>query len=557
MNDSAFPSSDNLVAQLYVSADLDIRNIAHVTHPKRSPECPDEPDFCNPLENTSLPGWIAEQEQHISPEDFQSTLSSYFKPLVPCHYCAARQLDCKVFLNEGNQQCFACISLFRTCSFIEVNPMATDGHIDTLHPVNEDVTQELGMLTGLKPYYTAGASRDVIEQKPGKRFSKEVLQVLRAWVNNHGDHVYPSEEEKATLQHSTGLTRNQISNWFANARRRGQLRPKRNASPSVQSRSLPIDVGSPSRSYGAAEKSHMTPFERWKDSPPENEAPISILAREAESSQFQQGESNGSSTTPSANQPRSSGGSALSRLRAPSLSSLETGLSSGSTKSRSAWSQHSSQGSYNSFAKKDRRRRRRSGVAPLKIKTSADTTNAARPFQCTFCVDTFRTKYDWTRHEKSMHLNLEKWTCCPNGKFEACSVRNLPVCAYCRSPERSLEHLETHNHTVCASKDAMARTFLRKDHLRQHLRLVHGVAMRPSMDLWRSIPSEVRSRCGFCNAQFKTWEDRASHLAGHFHSGATMGEWTGGWGLDPEVAACVTDAMPPWLIPLERSKPFP
>ena len=38
-----------------------------------------------------------------------------------------------------------------------------------------------------------------------------------------------------------------------------------------------------------------------------------------------------------------------------------------------------------------------------------------RMFQCTFCTDTFKSKYDWTRHEKSLHLSLEKWICAPSG----------------------------------------------------------------------------------------------------------------------------------------------
>ena len=32
-----------------------------------------------------------------------------------------------------------------------------------------------------------------------------------------------------------------------------------------------------------------------------------------------------------------------------------------------------------------------------------------RKYQCTFCTDTFKTKYDWQRHEASIHLSLEQW----------------------------------------------------------------------------------------------------------------------------------------------------
>ena len=52
-------------------------------------------------------------------------------------------------------------------------------------------------------------------------------------------------------------------------------------------------------------------------------------------------------------------------------------------------------------------------------------------------------------------------------------------------------------------------------------------------------------------------DDRATHLAKHFRAGNTMAEWSGGWGFDPEVATHVADAMPPFMIEPERTKPIP
>ena len=34
---------------------------------------------------------------------------------------------------------------------------------------------------------------------------------------------------------------------------------------------------------------------------------------------------------------------------------------------------------------------------------------------------------------------------------------------------------------------------------------------------------------------------------------ATMAQWKGDWGFDPEIAAQVTNAMPPWLIAQEAN----
>ncbi|KAI8379742.1 homeobox KN domain-containing protein [Radiomyces spectabilis] len=49
---------------------------------------------------------------------------------------------------------------------------------------------------------------------------KPVTAILKQWLIDHCDNPYPTEDEKDELKHVTGLTLNQISNWFINARRR-------------------------------------------------------------------------------------------------------------------------------------------------------------------------------------------------------------------------------------------------------------------------------------------------------------------------------------------------
>lgn len=49
---------------------------------------------------------------------------------------------------------------------------------------------------------------------------KSTTNLLKAWLFDHHGHPYPTENEKQEMAQKFGLTVNQISNWFINARRR-------------------------------------------------------------------------------------------------------------------------------------------------------------------------------------------------------------------------------------------------------------------------------------------------------------------------------------------------
>ncbi|KAK8962018.1 BEL1-like homeodomain protein 11 [Platanthera guangdongensis] len=54
--------------------------------------------------------------------------------------------------------------------------------------------------------------------RPLRGLPEDSVMVLRAWLFEHFLHPYPNDNEKLLLASKTGLTRNQISNWFINAR---------------------------------------------------------------------------------------------------------------------------------------------------------------------------------------------------------------------------------------------------------------------------------------------------------------------------------------------------
>ncbi|KAK4352022.1 hypothetical protein RND71_027540 [Anisodus tanguticus] len=54
--------------------------------------------------------------------------------------------------------------------------------------------------------------------RPQRGLPERSVHVLRAWLFEHFLHPYPSEADKHLLSRQTGLSKNQVSNWFINAR---------------------------------------------------------------------------------------------------------------------------------------------------------------------------------------------------------------------------------------------------------------------------------------------------------------------------------------------------
>ncbi|XVE94644.1 hypothetical protein REPUB_Repub02eG0026600 [Reevesia pubescens] len=54
--------------------------------------------------------------------------------------------------------------------------------------------------------------------RPQRGLPENSVSILRAWLFEHFLHPYPKDSEKIMLAKQTGLTRNQVANWFINAR---------------------------------------------------------------------------------------------------------------------------------------------------------------------------------------------------------------------------------------------------------------------------------------------------------------------------------------------------
>ncbi|MBA0794842.1 hypothetical protein Gohar_019127, partial [Gossypium harknessii] len=54
--------------------------------------------------------------------------------------------------------------------------------------------------------------------RPQRGLPERAVAILRAWLFEHFLHPYPTDTDKHMLATQTGLSRNQVSNWFINAR---------------------------------------------------------------------------------------------------------------------------------------------------------------------------------------------------------------------------------------------------------------------------------------------------------------------------------------------------
>ncbi|EXL77441.1 hypothetical protein FOPG_08206 [Fusarium oxysporum f. sp. conglutinans race 2 54008] len=299
---------------------------------------------------------------------------------------------------------------------------------------------------------------------------------------------------------------------------RRRSRYLRNSALPIVSGSNPVQISG----SGTLVESAMDPIQRWRNSPPETEAASLVAIADA-----------------LRNNP----------LRAPaststgSLNSRRMDVRPGSTVSFTSGSSLSS-GSATSASSVARRGRVSKRTRPNAAKGKAAEK---RKFPCTFCCDSFKSKFDWARHEQSLHLSIKGWRCAPYGSVVVSAATGLSSCAYCGLADPTPTHMEDHDINLCRQ----TQIYSRKDHLIQHLRCIHHVQDPPPIESWKVEGPPVASNCGFCDLRMESWQERTDHLVSHFRKGKTMEDWRGDHGFEPGIAAQVTNAIPPYLIASE------
>lgn len=346
-------------------------------------------------------------------------------------------------------------------------------------------------------------------------------------------HIHQSQTESRS-ENATPTTMTQTGVLTGTSQRKSQQPslPRRRSryfrsQQHQSSLSSPVDIPGSTSADDA-----LDPMQRWRESPPETEpASLSAIADALKDTSLRT-----RSSTKSLDRQRTGS-------RAASITSFGSSASYSSASNASA----------NSAPLRSWSARSRGRVTKQNRQATTGTKEKNKDkkmFACTFCCDSFKSKYGWARHEKSLHLNLQGWRCTPFGSMVVSPDTGRTHCAYCSQLDPDAEHLESHNYKSCDGQ-GRAPTFSRKDHLVQHLRLVHHVKTLPIIDSWKDEDPLVLSRCGFCNIRMQTWQERVDHLAKHFREGATMDDWKGEHCFEPSIAVKVTHAMPPYLIGAE------
>jgi hypothetical protein len=327
-------------------------------------------------------------------------------------------------------------------------------------------------------------SPSTVRRSCARRHTKlppHALRQLRAWLEAHRDHPYPSPDDKRALAQECGLTEKQVTTWFTNTR----------------ARKLPMPNEGSHGSSGD-EGAYESDFSNIGGTPSYTTSPAF-------------------------------------RYNTPSSNPFDTPLQGPST------SEHPQLALQTSRRGKKKDYRRMNTNSPVDDSPIHKTPSTPSPYalstqqemwQCTFCKLPLAPK-SWRRHEETQHRPKRQWTCLATGPRLTVASRSgtSSICAFCQLKDPSEDHLlNSHRIMECSKKSEVDRTFGRPDHLRQHVKNFHKTLLLDMVrDRWRkkSTGEDVSEHfsCGFCQEELNNWDARETHIANHFKDGLTMANW--------------------------------
>lgn len=457
-----------------------------------------------------------------------------YRPPLPCTQCQRQRLQCLILqTTEANPNpitsCSSCVALYRDCSLAERSKRQASSFetslpvIGHLHGVAEEELH--GHIESGQWHETSAIGPSTTTTQAATAISAENTRSLSNWLARHRDHPYPSEDDTIALAAESRLSRTQVVQWFTSARRRLRQRLSQNIVPIFHRQGSPMPT--------SIFDKHMSPMERWRNSPPKDD-PISAAAIA--------GTTGGTSELPmpAAESPYldslgSSHDGSVSSKSGDSFMYPSRGRHAASPGSASGSSVHSHGSTnlpFNFSARGSVDGQSADGESPGPSSSRRKSTS----FQCTFCWQSFHKRYDWARHERSIHLpGLDAWVCSvPLPKDQSFLIwqpeSKHPDCIFCGHANPSNKHIQSHQFQPCAERPKAERTFPRKDHLWQHLHKFHRckkwAGWRLDLNLLQSRQEKMISQCGFCQVTMSSWDERVKHLASHFRRGVSKEDWT-------------------------------
>lgn len=363
------------------------------------------------------------------------------------------------------------------CSACEISSMIGP----SMSPKCPSCSPDPNLLSPISPSQPSQVRRSCAK-RPSK-LPPHALFCLKQWLRENRSNPYPDAETKDSLARECGITEKQVNTWFTNARARR------------------LNNNSPDRSTPQSE----------------------------DEGHYESGFSSVASTPICTSGVPFSHGTPVDRR----ASDTPNFANNGYNQITPASNRRGKKKDYSGMNDMSPVNNQISPILTTPTATTPGKFGEHETWQCTFCLQPIAPK-SWRRHEETQHRPKRKWTCLLNGPEISLPARSptSTFCAFCMVKNPTREHfLQSHRIAECMNKHEDERTFLRPDHLRQHVKNFHKSTLWEVIrDVWRregpGEADEVETwQCGFCEMDLKGWDKRETHISGHFKAGKTMQDW--------------------------------